>query len=62
MKASELRKINTEELKVKAVDLKQELFNIRFQLHTGRLENSSRISSIRKQIAQVNTIITEKLV
>ncbi len=62
MKASELRKINAEELKVKAVDLKQELFNIRFQLHTGRLENSSRISSIRKQIAQVNTIITEKLV
>ena len=62
MKASELRKINAEELKVKALDLKQELFNIRFQLHTGRLENSSRISSIRKQIAQVNTIITEKLV
>ena len=62
MKASELRKINADELKVKAVDLKQELFNIRFQLHTGRLENSSRISSIRKQIAQVNTIITEKLV
>jgi large subunit ribosomal protein L29 len=62
MKASELRKINAEELKVKAVDLKQELFNIRFQLHTGRLENSSRIGSIRKQIAQVNTIITEKLV
>ena len=62
MKDSELRKINAEELKVKAVDLKQELFNIRFQLHTGRLENSSRIGSIRKQIAQVNTIITEKLV
>jgi large subunit ribosomal protein L29 len=62
MKASELRKINADELKVKAVDLKQELFNIRFQLHTGRLENSAKISSIRKQIAQVNTIITEKLV
>ena len=62
MKASELRKINADELKVKATDLKQELFNIRFQLHTGRLENNSRISSIRKQIAQVNTIITEKLV
>jgi large subunit ribosomal protein L29 len=62
MKASELRKINAEELKVKAVDLKQELFNIRFQLHTGRLENSAKINSIRKQIAQVNTIITEKLV
>lgn len=62
MKASELRKITADELKIKAGDLKQELFNIRFQLHTGRLENSSRINSIRKQIAQVNTIITEKLV
>jgi large subunit ribosomal protein L29 len=62
MKASELRTINADELKVKAADLKQELFNVRFQLHTGRLENSAKISSIRKQIAQVNTIITEKLV
>ncbi|HSN59257.1 MAG TPA: 50S ribosomal protein L29 [Clostridiaceae bacterium] len=62
MKASELRKISAEELKAKGADLKQELFNIRFQLHTGRLENSSKINSIRKQIAQVNTIITEKLV
>jgi large subunit ribosomal protein L29 len=62
MKASELRKISAEELKAKCAEFKQELFNIRFQLHTGRLENSSRINSIRKQIAQVNTIITEKLV
>jgi len=61
MKASELRKISAEELKAKGADLMQELFNIRFQLHTGRLENSSKINSIRKQIAQVNTIITEKL-
>lgn len=62
MKASELRKMNTDELKGKAADLEQELFNTRFQLHTGRLENSAKISSIRKQIAQVNTIISEKLV
>lgn len=62
MKASELRKSNADELKAKAADLKQELFNVRFQLHTGRLENSAKISAIRKQIAQVNTIITEKLV
>jgi large subunit ribosomal protein L29 len=60
MKASELRKMTTEDLKVKCAEYKQELFNIRFQLHTGRLENSAKISSIRKQIAQVNTIITEK--
>lgn len=62
MKVSDFRKISAEELKAKVADLKQELFNIKFQLHTGRLENSSRINIIRKQIAQVNTIITEKLV
>jgi len=62
MKASELQKLNAEDLKAKGLELEQELFNIRFQLHTGRLENSSRISAIRKQIAQVKTIITEKQV
>ena len=62
MKASELQKLNAEDLKAKGLELEQELFNIKFQLHTGRLENSSRISAIRKQIAQVKTIITEKLV
>lgn len=62
MKASELRKMSAEELKAKCAEFKQELFNVRFQLHTGRLENSARINSIRRQIAQVNTIISEKLV
>lgn len=62
MKASELRKLNFEELKTKGFELKQELFNIKFQLHTGRLENSAKIGEIRKEIAQVNTIITEKQV
>ena len=62
MKASELRKMSAEELNKKCAEFKQELFNIRFQLHTGRLENCSRINLIRRQIAQVNTIITEKLV
>jgi large subunit ribosomal protein L29 len=60
MKASELRNISTEELKVKNAELDQELFNVKFQLHTGRLENSSKINSIRRQIATVKTIITEK--
>jgi large subunit ribosomal protein L29 len=62
MKASELQKLTAEDLKAKGLELEQELFNIRFQLHTGRLENSSRISAIRKQIARVKTIITEKQV
>ena len=62
MKASEFQKLDAEALKAKGLELEQELFNIKFQLHTGRLENSSRISAIRKQIAQVKTIITEKQV
>ncbi|NTV47989.1 MAG: 50S ribosomal protein L29 [Chlorobiales bacterium] len=60
MKASELRKLNFEELKAKGNELKQELFNIKFQLHTGRLETSAKISEIRKNISQINTVITEK--
>ena len=60
MKASELRKLPNEELQVKNRELEQELFNIRFQLHTGRLENSSKINIVRKQIARVKTIISEK--
>jgi large subunit ribosomal protein L29 len=60
MKASELRKLPSEELQAKNSELEQELFNIRFQLHTGRLENSAKINTVRKQIARVKTIISEK--
>jgi large subunit ribosomal protein L29 len=60
MKASELRKLTSEELQGKSLELEKELFNIRFQLHTGRLENTAKVNSIRKQIARVITIISEK--
>jgi large subunit ribosomal protein L29 len=59
MKPSELRKLSAEELVKKQGDLTQELFNLKFQLHTGRLENTSRLKSIRKDIARVSTLITE---
>jgi large subunit ribosomal protein L29 len=59
MKPNELRKLNAEELSKKQGDLTQELFNLKFQLHTGRLENTSKLKSIRKDIARVSTIITE---
>ncbi|NJD92223.1 MAG: 50S ribosomal protein L29 [Geobacter sp.] len=62
MKASEIRNLNTDDLKAKGVELEKELFNVRFQLHTGRLENSAKISSIRRQIARINTLISEKQV
>ena len=59
MKASELRKLSVEDLKSKERDLAQELFNVKFQLHTGRLEDSGKISQLRRDIARVKTLIRE---
>jgi large subunit ribosomal protein L29 len=61
MKPSELRNLSVDELKKKQGDLTQELFNLKFQLHTGRLENTSKLKNIRKDIARVSTIITENI-
>jgi len=60
MKVSELRDLSVDELGGKITELDQELFNLRFQLHTGHLENSARISAVRKEIARVKTVIREK--
>lgn len=59
MKPSELRSMTATELKSKQEGLTQELFNLKFQLNTGRLENTAKISSIRRDIARINTILTE---
>lgn len=59
MKAKELREMTPQELSVKLVDLKGELFNLRFQLATGQLENTSQIKSVKKDIARVRTILRE---
>ena len=59
MKANDLRKLSAEELVKKQGDLTQELFNLKFQLHTGRLENTSKLKTIRKDIARISTLITE---
>jgi len=55
----ELRSSNPQDLKVKLNDLKAELFNLRFQLATGQLENPMRIREVKKSIAQIKTIIRE---
>ncbi|MGM9973035.1 MAG: 50S ribosomal protein L29 [Clostridiaceae bacterium] len=63
MKARELRELktsNTQELMVKLNDLKTELFNLRFQLATGQLENPMRIREVKKSIAQIKTIMREE--
>ena len=63
MKANELKELrtsNSQDLKVKLNDLKAELFNLRFQLATGQLENPMRIREVKKSIAQIKTIIREE--
>ena len=59
MKASELRELSLEERQRKVADLKEELFNLRFQHGVGQLENSGRLKQIKRDIARVNTIIKE---
>jgi len=60
MKANEIRDLTTTEIEAKINELKDELFNLRFQLATGQLENTSRIREVRKTIARMKTIINER--
>ncbi|MEE3427534.1 MAG: 50S ribosomal protein L29 [Ruminococcus sp.] len=59
MKASDLRESPIEELETKLKDLKEELFNLRFQLAINQLENPARIKAVKKDIARVSTVIRE---
>lgn len=61
MKANEINDLSVEDLQAKAAELQQELFNLRFQLHTGHLENTARVSQVRKDVARVKTVLTSKL-
>ena len=60
MKAKELREMSEVELNKKLADLKQELFNLRFQHATNQLDNPVRIDTVKKDIARVMTILAEK--
>ncbi len=60
MKSSELRALSADELKQKETDLRKELFNLRFRLTTGEVENPMRIRATRKDIARVLTVMSEK--
>ena len=60
MKAVEIRKLGDNELNKKLFDLQSELFNLRFQMATGQLENPSAIGNVKKDIARVKTIQTER--
>lgn len=60
MRASEIREKNMLELNKELLDLKSELFKLRFQLATNQLENPMKLKDVKKSIAKVKTIIREK--
>ena len=60
MKANELRELTNVELEGKLGDLKEELFNLRFQHDTGQLENPMRIKEVKKTYARIKTIMQER--
>ncbi|MBQ9515137.1 MAG: 50S ribosomal protein L29 [Ruminococcus sp.] len=59
MTAKELRELTEEELQLKLKDLKEELFNLRFQLAINQLENPMRITAVKRDIARVSTVMRE---
>lgn len=60
MKANKFRDMSGEELNSNLTELKSELFNLRFQLATGQLDNPMRIREVKKDIARVKTILRER--
>ncbi len=60
VKVKEIRDMSDAELQSKVGELKEELFNLRFQMATGQLENHMRIRDVKKGIAKVKTIIRER--
>ena len=59
MTATELRELTMEELEERLVEAKEELFNLRFQLATNQLDNTARLSTVKKDIARIQTVMRE---
>jgi large subunit ribosomal protein L29 len=60
MKTTEIRDLNSEEIQGKLTNLKEALFNLRFQHEIGQLENPKKIGETKKDIARLKTILNEK--
>ena len=60
MKASEIRSLSVDELQSKLADLKKDLFMLRMQHATNHLDNPTKISAVRRDIARVKTVLSEK--
>ena len=60
MKATDFRNLTTVEIEQKITSFKEELFNLRFQLATGQLDNPTRIREVRKSIARAKTVLRQR--
>lgn len=60
MKAKKMAEMTNEELQKKVRDYKDELFNLRFQLATGQLDNPMRLGEVRKNIARAKTVLRQR--
>ena len=59
-KTIELRNMENEELETRLAEVRQEAFNLRFQLVTGQLDNYSRIGQVRREVARIETLLRER--
>jgi large subunit ribosomal protein L29 len=59
-KINDLRELNLDELDQRLIEAKHELFNLRFQVATGKQDNSSRLGHIRREIARIATLLRER--
>ncbi len=60
MKAKEIREFSIDELKQKEKDLREEYFNLKFQLATNQLPNTAKIKQVRKDISRIKTVLRQK--
>ena len=60
VKTKDLRAMSLEELEAKLVENKKEQFNLRIQQSTGQLQNTAQLAKVRKEVAKINTLITER--
>jgi len=60
MKANEIREWDTAKITQEIIELKKELFDLRFQQATGQLENTARIGKVKKAIARMKTVLNER--
>jgi len=60
LKAEKVRELTSQELTEKVLELKNELFNLRFQMATGQLDNPMKIKEVKRDIARVKTVLRER--